>query len=306
MGEKIVKAYLCTGLRGRVRYVSPEESDDGVSEADNKTVVKLEPYVKPADCGRPSPDKKVGRFIVNLVRDPEPLACHGDECGFYNSKPDPVITALWDTLPGHDGVAAPFPEIKFYLPDHCAWALTELVCFGPDEIPGGKLLAFVTPADGGPIPEPIDSYSKEEAFPGGKWDRIQIIENLPVPGMKIIQRNYFNLKGSYFPQEAGHTYWCPTCIYGGVITEVSGDYTDPATTYKVKVLGDGGEHISTVKSSDFVEWAVGDWVYMIKKGGDVCGDQYRKEQDSLVSNCGGVTDASDFIIVPFQIGEFGA
>lgn len=166
-------------------------------------------------------------------------------------------------------------EITYNNPDHCHWVSTVLWMSGSNKQTQSmylplNIIAITSPSGGGACP-----VSKNDVFSGGGTNE-QELENYTedaVPGDSINVSWHFSDTITEEAVSAAHSYWSTDALTGGLVMAVNGNYGSVDVTYTIKIEG-----IYTIcTSSDFVEYAVGDWVVVQRNGN---------------------------IILPLQIGDF--
>lgn len=90
---------------------------------------------------------------------------------------------------------------------------------------------------------------------------------LVVPGERISL--WWKIGGVDNYEEVAHAFIHTCLLTGGRVEAISGDYGDPSITYSVRIEGNIHEEI---KPSDFREYTVGEWVYIMKAGASGAGD----------------------------------
>lgn len=123
------------------------------------------------------------------------------------------------------------------------------------------------------------TYPKSEVFNSGSHLSVDI-SDLTVPGELLRLRWCFDNTISYLAVIVASVYFNTPAVTGGEVTEVVGDYGDPDIRYKVDV--EGTEF--TCLSSDFAEYAVGDWVYLLRTNAptaSTCEREYTYGQSSI-------------------------
>ncbi len=288
MVEKIT-AHMCpVGLELGIDYTSLSSLIDGVdeNEEEQKITVKLVPNLIAANCVPPAN----GQFTVEMVPDFEPDPCESG-CGYYRRTGD------IDYLPYEPATLEGFlyknPRITILNPDHCQLSRSNIVLHGPSSIePTGDVRVTTIPGVPGDIPEDPD----EIAPLAGSSQEWIISQNVVVPGMAIHAEHQFSNGQNIVIKVPSIVWYTTAAIIGGTIVSVNGDYGDPALTYTVKIFG--GNHAG-IKSTDFAEWEVGDWVFLTKLGS--C---------DTINNVGPVSEegfsASGWAITPMEVNNYGA
>jgi uncharacterized protein YkwD len=137
-------------------------------------------------------------------------------------------------------------------PDQCHWVQSTLTIF----LPHTRLLSYTIPGGyPGLIPE-----DKDDVFSGGGSSISWSFANNGVPG-DFLQLYWImnNSEVTSLASVAGAYYHTPA-ITGGEVTAIHGDYGDTTIYYTVRIQGVEKECVP----SDFAEYEVGDWVYVLK------------------------------------------
>lgn len=113
---------------------------------------------------------------------------------------------------------------------------------------------------------------------------------LVVPGERISLWWKVGPNGDY--QEVAHDYIHTCLLTGGTVTAVSGDYGDSDVSYSVRI--EGTVYIG-VKSTDFREYVVGEWVYILKP------DEVGASSCGRAEGCEGSDYSGGGVIVPIHI-----
>jgi len=164
-------------------------------------------------------------------------------------------------------------EVTYNFPGHCHWKAAVLWVNGsnrtawPLSFPR-NLIQITEPVGGGACPE-----SKEDVFGGpgtsqalikAYWDDSdpESSNQDVVPGDRLNITWFMWDGGKEESIYVAHLYFSTQRLTGGLVTAVNGDYGSADITYTVDAEG-----VSiTCVSSDFVEYAVDDWVIVQKLG----------------------------------------
>lgn len=246
-----ITAYLCCEKMAAKSETSFDA--DAISVGDGLITAKI--IKESASC---SPDQT--RLEVKLRPDGDSKYCHYKEGSLS-----------WTNV----GLLQQEIEITYNNPTHCHWDSTVLWMSGsnkrtePMYIPL-NIIAITNPVGGGACPE-----SKGDVFSGGSTNEkaLEDYTGDAVPGDIINSSWYFSNTITTHLILAAFSYWTTDALTGGSIIAVNGSYGDEDITYTVNL--EGGYTIC--KSSDFVEYAVDDWVVVQRNGN---------------------------IILPLQIGDF--
>lgn len=134
-----------------------------------------------------------------------------------------------------------------------------------------------------------DALEIDETFDNTNDPQVQG-DPMVVPGERISL--WWKIAGVDNYEEVAHAFIHTCLLTGGRITAISGDYGDPDITYSVRIEG---TVYNGVKSSDFREYAVNEWVYIMKpleSGAASCG---REE------GCKGEDYSGGGVIIPIHI-----
>lgn len=277
-------------LERSIYFDSLDDQRDGIDVVEDvlgpdSVEMKLIPESLPAEC----PVIRHGRFVLALDPDPRPLVCT-PFCHYYANEPDDLISISWELFES-------YIIVEFKNPDHCQWIETQLIAYGPEECssPGDCPLVFVFVDAPGGIPE-----SKSDAHSGGGTTIYQVTQNQIVPGMRLVLTHFFWNGSNLEKFEPDFEYYGSPCLIGGKIKQVHGDYDTTEVYYTVEVLG--ADRIAY--SSDFVDYEVGDWVFMTKTPGvtNTCRDTGRDPNSYYIPD----TDYDgQWTILPIIVGDYG-
>ena len=289
MVEKITANMCPVGLELGIDYSSLTSLLDGVdeNEEEQKVTVKLVPNLIGAACTPPA----AGKFTAEMVPDPEPDPCESG-CGYYRRTGD-IDYLIYEPATVREGVRYTHPVVEIKNPDHCQLSRSDIVLHGPQSIePTGDVRVTTTPG----VPDDIPEERSEVAPLAGSSQEWLITQNVVVPGMAIHAEHHFS-NGLTIVIKVPSIVWYNTAsIIGGTIVSVNGDYGDPALTYTVKIMG---ALYAGIKSTDFAEWEVGDWVFLTKLGS--C---------DTIDNVGPVDEvgfsAAGWAITPMEVNNYGA
>lgn len=180
-----------------------------------------------------------------------------------------------------------YPALRFDVPELCHWVGTVL-----DAITDHRTTVITAhPGDGGHAPDPV------HCTPGASFGS-ERSDNQIVPGAILEMTHYLDCPhpGNIITAtERGK--WNTVAITGGIITAVNGDIDDNDHSYQVQIYGVDVQ----CWPSDWVEWEVGDWVFVIAS--------VEEDTDSVTLNNKGNLEPAILInprIVPLQIGKHGA
>jgi len=164
-------------------------------------------------------------------------------------------------------------KITYSHSDHCQWAASVLWVNGSNrtlypQIFPRNLIQISFPIGGGACPD-----SKADVFGGGGESEVNVKaywdDGDPesssqdiIPGDGLNVSWYFSDGINEERVFAAQQYFSTDNLTGGLITAVNGEYGSEDITYTVNIEG---ESIICV-SSDFVEYAVGDWVTVQSSG----------------------------------------
>lgn len=122
----------------------------------------------------------------------------------------------------------------------------------------GIIKSYV-PTSGGVIPtDGSDPLTIETTFDNTNDPQIQG-DPMIVPGERISLWWKIGTNGNY--QEVAHVFIHTCLLTGGRVMAISGDYGGISITYSVRIEGTIYEGVT---SSDFREYTVGEWVYLMK------------------------------------------
>lgn len=269
--EYTAKAWLCPDLRDAISVSEfSSDCDAGVPLKENEGLVTAR-LAATADAGN------VAHVNAKIV--PEGVIaklCKGQLSGslvYYM-----VLLNEWI-----EDLLGPGFVLKFNSPEDCDWLMTQLIGHHY-----GEISHTVPGSGGGDCPE-----TKADAFSGGGLSTV-ITDSL-VPGETVAMAWWFS--GDPVPVSAAHTFVFTCCLTGGYVTAVEAEYGTTYITYEVRAEG---VLYTDVAPTDFYEYQVGDWVYLIKPGGG-CAETGRPE------TCQGIElDAeTEIVIAPFQINGIG-
>lgn len=205
-----------------------------------------------------------------------PPLCRGGEEGSLS------YLLFWDTIGINKSEI-----VSLKNPDICNWVRTSL--WGMLHLPWD--MAWWVPTSGdGPCPD-----NKDDAFSGGDRVRTFTTRSL-IPGEQL--HLVWEFAGYSTPVSVATTFFHTCCYTSGKISAVNGDYGDLDLTYDVRVEGELVECVP----SDFFEYAVGDWVFLMKPNDGRSTDCGREE------SCRGNDFDSDVlgIIIPMTVDDVGA
>lgn len=265
-------AYICCTKAGGIEVEPPPDSGaiTGISVSDTEIEAKIVPNDLPPGC-----DTGLNGKITAYMH----------TTGGY-------IWTCQNSGDGYLGIQYPvdllfdYPEIMAKNHEHCQWIETQIAADGPERcnhLPWGCLWVY-THVNSGPGTIPED---KDDVFPnGGGENTHQVTDNFFVPGMRIRLEHLFYNYYDVFQITTTYDYYQTPMMTGGQIVVINGQYGDKDITYDVSIPPTGstkGEQreVITCRPSDWIKWALGDWVFVLRGGNPP-------------------------IIVPFKIGEDGA
>lgn len=230
---------LCPYDFGKIDIEKTNKAD-GAIEIDQFNKVITIP-IQPSDTPNP-----YGEIIVPISKVP-PFFCDGEEWIWWERETEQVEGYETETI------LRPYPTISVIRPDTCLIKKIEVDLFGPPSYTayGKKYWIF----DPGP-----DYKAGIES-----WDENQ---NLIYPGAELRVAYTFK-KGADQEKKyenVSHTWWCTCCFTGGKIKETQ----DPGKTEARYLVEIQGKEI-WARPSDFVEYEVGDWVFVAKPNAGDCG-----------------------------------
>jgi hypothetical protein len=220
-----------------------------------------------------------------------------DENGEYCYKAD-MYHLKW-----YRGKFDSFPILVNTLINNCRLQGYKISAFGTDTtLDGREILYTFLPLELGDIDaeEGILQYDPEYEC------EHQQIQNQIVPGEDVQLIAYlYPSSGLELEQRwMGHVWWGTTYLSGGSVTAVNGGYGSEDITYSVNIMG----KVCDVVPSDFIEYAVGDWVFVTNLSvvGSNC-EWVKDEQDNWINETGIPEDTVDgWIILPFKVSDYGA
>jgi hypothetical protein len=279
MAEELT-AYICgEGEGSSIVIESVADRSDVTTIGAGSIETKIRPNILSEGCY----DPVNARVIARLKPDPLPGECN-PICGYIENAPTDMV--YWEYPEDDD-----FPTLHYWNSDHCQWIQTLVVSHGPEENePAGDLIVQV---DVGGAPGSIQD-DKDDVFSGGGIGSSTIDENSIVPGMLIEIDYRFTDGENLVGLQADVCKWQTPTYAGGVVKAVSGAYDSESTTYTVQVFG---ANVSGIKSTDWVEWAVGDWVFICLQD---------KDGEEIDPTGEGWSDPGSACILPMEVGNYGA
>lgn len=234
----------------------------------NITITYYESYYSYSGRALIMPDKNVpgckdnvGKIAVKLLKETD---------NAYECKPGFDQLKWWR---GQHKQVVPTDPIDLYSwinfvfqnPESCHWLMTDITVFGAGgEVFHGRSFVTIFVGSGGQAcPE-----KKEDVFGGGKTSSHEMIQNQVVPGERIRLEWLFSNTEIQEKPLVDEKWFFTHCFTGGKVTAVNGSYGDPNITYSVELEGLEKECVP----SDFVEYAVSDWVFVAKMAGlcEIC------------------------------------
>jgi hypothetical protein len=286
--EQVITIQLC-GLADAQEYTPPCATSSRQSSAEGIITVGLAPADASAVIVVPLRHASIG----------DPYACDKiQEC--LSLRRDPI----YDFPQGEDPVVIRMTEYAYLRVrhhGHCAWRETLLTAHGAGNDPTGRFLTRYFPAN-------IYDFSQiddcQDFRPGqSDW---QILSNAELaPGMQVNARYILHAGGPMTTYPCGYV-WYHTCsMTGGTILSIQGDHDTPAVRYTVDAEN---KTLTGVRSSDFVPYSVGDWVFLVRQN-DACPMACDELGEGLLGGPdkdGETIDGSSYMIVPFKVGSRGA
>lgn len=192
-----------------------------------------------------------------------------------------------------------YPVIIHTLPNSCRLVGYEILSFGTDESGDGREIthSWIHSADGDiNDPDGILQYDLDM-----EYVRTQT-QNRIVPGEDVVLHTWLRpTTGEVKKLWSGHVWWGTNCISGGKVKAINGDYGNEDITYTVNIMGTD----RTVVSSDFVEYAVDDWVFVMNV--DSIGHCEWEEDDGWIDETGISEQVGEgWVIIPIKISSYGA
>lgn len=275
MTEKVT-TYLCSKTFGAVGHEGLC-SVPAITEGPNKAVAELIRTESVPGC-----HDGMGKIEVELLGE--------DESPYCSLKGE--LSWKRATLPVSAGepILLDYITVTYSNPEHCQWEMTDIVVAGATD---QRLFISTFPDTSlqGAIPE-----SKSDVIRIPESLETHLVQNQIVPGELMTLLWYFGDGQNTTEQWVDEKWYCSCCLTGGKVKAVNGSYEDENITYTVNIQGVA----RTCRPSDFVEWAVGDWVFILSIGSacDTCGRTQVCNED-----CGVGTD---LIILPLKIGNYGS
>jgi len=262
-----IVTYLCSEKVHAIDVASPSDNRNAISVSgdDLEVAAKMLPVAPASDCTKVV---EAGVVETSLIGTSYLPVCNDLEKSLsITYVPD---CAFFD-----------YPVVSFYYPDECRCTDAYIMISGPSRLPGfGEAWAHTYPDPHGVIPIPND---KGAVFPGGASSSHSVTQNAIVPGMRVRMDFHYRINNKLMIREEGpeihppsrgqtgpqywRVYWDSQeeeILTGGTIESVDGDDSTDSCTYTVDIEGDS---VSGIKRSDWVEWDVGDWVFILKTAG---------------------------------------
>jgi len=274
-----VTAYICCTHGEGIEIEPPRDQGDETGISINET--EIEAQIVPSELPDGCDTSLVGKITV---------FAHTSGGYFYTCR-DNTDDYLYIQYP--ETGSYQYPELTAKNHEHCQWIETQITVDGPEscnQLQYGCLWEYTTVnSGGGEI-----TGDKSEAFPNGGSSVVhQLLDNSIVPGMRVrLEHVFFN----YYETRqitTTHDYYHTPAITGGQVVAVNHAYNDPRITYDVALVPTTGttkgadREIVTCKPSDWVEWEVGDFVFVTKP---VTGDNSH----------------DNYTIIPMMHGGYGA
>lgn len=188
-----------------------------------------------------------------------------------------------------------YPTIANTLIDSCRMSGFFISSFGTDETKDGReiLFYFFSNKEGNIDEENILQYDPSYEYTH------QQIQNQIVPGELVHLYVWLSPEsGELDEQWAGSVWWGTNYLSGGRIIAVNGEYGDEDITYTVDIMGKERAAVS----SDFIEYAEGDWVYVsyLEAIGQNC--EWEDDETGIPEDIEGAT----WVILPVKVWDYGA
>ena len=263
--SQILRTYLCRKTIGVVE-VDSRDTNKRVSIDSAENVISVQ--IMPINC-----DTSKGVVRTSLMKQADlydPIPCLAGTDGTLSWSRKETISG-----DGEETALGPRLEFKFSNPPlPCQWERTRV--YGIAEDPSAKRMIYLAYPikEGGPIGD-----SKSDAYPGiaGKTITREPLERGFVPG-ELVQLEWllnmgyegeedlFNIEAGDSPKlfmdAVNGAYFSTPAMTGGVILEITGGM---GTERKIKVSCEGS--VITVSPTDFADYQVGDWVFLLKDDG---------------------------------------
>lgn len=275
--EKIT-AYLCSKTAEAIGY-EPFNGDIGsVAISAGKVIAQLWPEVSTPGCRG-----SAGKIKTKLLKTGGTKYCQEEGSLTWTREDIPYA--------GEPVGLESYITIKVGNSGHCHWVQSVIKAYGADGSIFGRLFGLVDVGSGGQdCPD-----NKSDVFSGGGQSSFLMTQNQIVPG-ETIELMWVFWDGQHTEEiSVAAEAFCTCCFTGGKIISVNGEYGDVDITYTVDIQG---KHTTCV-SSDFVEYGVGDWVFVLNPN-STCA-----ETDRLTACKNGCQDVSNGMILPLRIGSYG-
>jgi uncharacterized protein YkwD len=257
MAGKTVILPVCSDSAGGCSVDAPTGEDCSAKAEVDKKRKQVIFYLS-----NPPAVKPKGRITISQPgTEYNPYQCmEAEECLIIER---PVYT--YHPVSGEPTRMADHPVVKVGEPAHCHWQAT--VVTGRMTETESVFFARVEPDPGSAclIIEAGESYTPAcEGF--RNFSSLTVEDNSKlVPGMLVSALHHFqsgNRQRSYL---CGQKYYRTCSMTGGVITAVNGTHDDVGVSYQVQTEN----RVIRAVSSDFVDYEVGDWVFLMS-GADAC------------------------------------
>jgi uncharacterized protein YkwD len=238
--------------------VEPPSGDDCGAKAEVDEERKVISLYLP----NPPAVKAKGRIHISLPgTEYNPYQCmDAEEC---LSITRPVFS--YHPVSGEPSEMADYPLVSVGKPAHCHWAATDISTHKNEQdsalfaqVAAGKNSSSITVTPG-------ESYTPECDGFRDFSDFIVPDNSMMVPGILVRATHYFTSVSQTKAYLCGQKYYRTCSMTGGIITKVNGEYGNIGISYRVMTEN---REITAV-SSDFVNYEVGDWVFLMSKA-DVC------------------------------------
>ena len=273
--ERII-AYLCNEELGEITVTTPAEPPTAIS-----TITRTEQVTEPARLG--FVEKTFGSAVARVMPDTGESGCKPN-VGKISVKLLNEVDNVYECDPGSDqltwwrgewpktGYLDPEEEylhdlhswisFAFQNPELCQWIVSDITIFGAGgEMFHGRPFVIITVNSG----DQACPEEKKDVFPAvGKTSSHSMIQNQIVPGERVRLEYVFSDTETQLKVLIDEKWFFTHCFTGGKVISVNGDYGNEDITYTVELEG----LEKTCVPSDFVEYAVDDWVFVTKIGGE--------------------------------------
>ncbi len=279
---KTIRIYACA------LQTFPETSEEITIPDGGENRISI--YAQPANTP-PCPEKRITVYAQPSDGLPCPCAppvSRDTSMIVYWPSEDEEVPDLESPEPGAKKTETSYknhPAIRYNTPDICQWVGSVLDSTTADE---KKTVVASYPDDGGVA-------EGDECLVGTVYDAEQN-QNEIVPGAELKLTHYLNCPSPGNIYGGGDGKWETIAITGGVITAINGDHSDLDHSYQVEIYDQDIE----VWPSDWVDWQVGDWVFVVAI--------VKEDTDNVaLNNKGDLSVPAKYNprIVPLKIGSVG-